>query len=49
MSEKVLNTRKRGGKKQCLEECWLGSEGGRKVIITDPMLGPTKGNMKSPG
>lgn len=42
MGKKDLNTRKKGGKKGSQEEGWLGSEGGRKVIITGPMLGPTK-------
>lgn len=42
MGEKGLNTRKKRGKKRSYGEGWLGSEGKRKLIVTGPMLEPTK-------
>lgn len=42
MVEKDLNTRKKEGKNKSQEEGFLGSEGGRKVIIAGFMSGPTK-------
>lgn len=42
MGEKDLNTRKKEGQNKSQEEGRLGSEWGRKVIITGYTSGPTK-------
>lgn len=42
MGEKDLNTRKKESEKKSQEEGCLVREGGRKVIITGLMSGPTK-------